>query len=440
MTKLFICEFVDNDWDESDFWRITSVVIVFFVLWWTISKYVIAKRFQYAPEIFHAVCTFVACFLIMSAVYLRRPYFINSIPEVRDRGYPGFVANLYDSSRIRSIGVATHLRSPQSLGRPDDLALNDLTVRLGMHQRIFYPNPVQHIGCKSTNKQNKRNERACLKSFTFNEADALAQFNDSAVVSYEHLVDHEDDANTMMVHVTTKTLPCQYEEEWKSLGFRNLRCADDDLARNDMNRFGELVRGDPQYYMSTYESLNSVQKADMWRYAVLYMYGGIYADNDVRPLSKMSTFLINCPVSMFVWLENSDICLWQNLKVYLHFSTFVRCPQYRQSFIVACRSKHIALRNAVESIVRNQVNLVRNRSHVDFQRSTLEITGPGVFTDSVKPYAHEVGEALKSKSSSYSYEVGIFAHGTMMEYFEHSADHSWLGVNEMKMSSNEVGG
>ena len=54
---------------------------------------------------------------------------------------------LVSTSRHR---IGKYLRSPQSMSRPVHLAINDFTIELDMHQRIFYPNPIQHMGCRST--------------------------------------------------------------------------------------------------------------------------------------------------------------------------------------------------------------------------------------------------------------------------------------------------
>ena len=148
-----------RDRNPSDITRITVASCTFLLSWWALSRTLssvptYSKRRRVAViiarEILHVLFFSTACFTLLCAKYLRRPYFFPKIIEVRDRGYPNAVANLYDSSRLRDIRLVEYLRSPQTMGRPVDLAMNDFTMELDMHQRVFYPNPVQHMGCRST--------------------------------------------------------------------------------------------------------------------------------------------------------------------------------------------------------------------------------------------------------------------------------------------------
>ena len=160
LTHLFVSEIVDNDWNPGDIMGITVTSSVFLLSWWilwrvlsSVSIYHSKKRriiVSVTTEILHVFFFSIACYTLLCAKYLRRPYLFPKIIQVRDRGYPNAVANLYDSSRLRDIGLVEYLRSPQSMSRPVDLAINDFTMELDMHQRIFYPNPVQHMGCRST--------------------------------------------------------------------------------------------------------------------------------------------------------------------------------------------------------------------------------------------------------------------------------------------------
>ena len=269
---------------------------------------------------------------------------------------------------------------------------------------------------------------------TFDDDRATQRFKHMSMDSHKGLSDGVlSSKESLMVHITTKTPPCRYEAEWDKLNFRSVRCVNDATSREDMARFGGLIRGDRNYYLSTYDDLTPVQRADMWRYAVVYMYGGVYADNDVRPKDAMSNFLYFCDASMYVFRETKPNCLVMNPLVALHLETFVRCPQYRQSFYVACRSQHPALLNAVDSIVKNQQSLIRDSSNLNYQHSTLEITGPGVFTDSVEPYIDTKAAEIHYEIDTFSYDsekhpnrVAVFDWSAMLQYFEHESDHSWL--------------
>ena len=269
---------------------------------------------------------------------------------------------------------------------------------------------------------------------TFDDHRAITRFKQLSTESHKGLRDGIlSSKQSMMIHITTKTKPCRYESEWKKINFWYVRCANDATIREDMAKLGEEFRGDREYYLSTFDSLTPVQRADMWRYAVVYMYGGIYADNDVRPKDNMPDFIYSCHASLYVFRENKPNCLVMNFLIALNVETFVRCPQYRQAIFVACHPQHPALLNAVDSIVKNQRSLIRDSNDLNYQHSTLEITGPGVFTDSVKPYIDtnvpEIQNEIDANSDDdykFPNRVAVFDWYAMLEYFEHESEHSWL--------------
>lgn len=79
-----------------------------------------------------------------------------------------------------------------------------------------------------------------------------------------------------------------WQRSWVDLGFQ-LQLADNARCRQDMVRLSELT-GDVDF-VRVYDALETgVQRSDMWRYAALYLYGGVYA----RP-SRESAALIAMP-------------------------------------------------------------------------------------------------------------------------------------------------
>ena len=104
----------------------------------------------------------------------------------------------------------------------------------------------------------------------------------------------------IVVHQTVRSLadlsPEQrdWRRSWQRLGFA-LSTADDAAARKDIERLSDVTSdGD---YLRVYDALEtSVQRSDMWRYAVLWLDGGVYADVDVYALPHASQLLRCAPL------------------------------------------------------------------------------------------------------------------------------------------------
>jgi hypothetical protein len=117
-------------------------------------------------------------------------------------------------------------------------------------------------------------------------------------------------------------------------------------------------------YVNAFDSLiPGAFKCDFWRYAVLYVNGGVYLDMDLRPMYRLGEIL--------------------NLT-----DTFVSCcdretsinfiPGIYQAFI-ACKPKHPILLQALQIAY---VNISTRRISVN----TLDITGPTVMANAFNLY------------------------------------------------------
>jgi hypothetical protein len=70
-----------------------------------------------------------------------------------------------------------------------------------------------------------------------------------------------------------------WRDSWTALGFR-ARLADNAECRRDMQAL-VAATGEADF-LAVYDGLETgVQRSDMWRYATLWLYGGVYADIDV---------------------------------------------------------------------------------------------------------------------------------------------------------------
>merc|ERR1740130_520892 len=191
-----------------------------------------------------------------------------------------------------------------------------------------------------------------------------------------------------------------WRESWQDLGFK-LQTANDSECRADMERLA-LQTGQLDY-LHVYDALETgVQRADMWRYSALYLYGGVYADVDVVAKPQIVELLnANPNRSGIVFVESMPTpWLIGFFARFLYVTDMVRVPQYRNCIMVA-RKGWGAMRLTLD-------NIVAKFKHPPAQRPaeptfTLQLTGPDIFTDSVKACDDAVAMA---KASSAIASVG----------------------------------
>lgn len=101
----------------------------------------------------------------------------------------------------------------------------------------------------------------------------------------------------------------------------------------------------------------AVMKADLWRYCVIYKYGGIYADIDTICHQNPNLFINEC--LLCIAPENSDhLCQWV-------FSAPPESP-------------------FLQSIIQLSVERIHNSSEIKGEHSVHYFTGPGVFTEGIE--------------------------------------------------------
>ena len=94
-------------------------------------------------------------------------------------------------------------------------------------------------------------------------------------------------------------------------------CDDDDIIGFLKNHF--------PHYLEGYKKIKyGASKADLWRYLIIYEYGGVYADMDCKCLNPLRQW-IN-PDSEYVTQLGSfkDVCQWLIISVPKKQRTFLR--------------------------------------------------------------------------------------------------------------------
>eukprot|EP00040_Diaphanoeca_grandis_P015105 m.76926 g.76926 ORF g.76926 m.76926 type:complete len:357 (-) comp24953_c0_seq1:122-1192(-) len=259
----------------------------------------------------------------------------------------------------------------------------------------------------------------------------LGRDRTAVVVADQHrspLAPAPPDEVLMTVHQTNKVklrakLPARilkWQSSWLWFQFR-ISLSDDEDCRNDIKRLSVLL--DNNAYLDVYDNLETpVQRADFWRYARLYLEGGVYADLDVvaraslRPLLK-TFFCDKCKrvSDQIVFVESDWFAtgVLGTIALALRFTDMVRLPQYRQCILIAGRPHHPLYKLTLDMIVESFAE-GEWRSKEGLAR-TLLLTGPGVFTDAVNLYRSMHGEHTITFVSRHD---GHF-------HFEHTGVGSW---------------
>ena len=153
-------------------------------------------------------------------------------------------------------------------------------------------------------------------------------------------------ARGVTVHQTVRSLQLTPQQEawrssWRELGFQ-LATADDTMARRDVERLVEQAGSAD--LLKVYDALETnVQRSDFWRYAVLWLDGGVYADVDVYALPHIVPLVLESAEGV-IFSESLPIferiplplsALIGRLALIFGLTDLVRLPQRRNCVMVA---------------------------------------------------------------------------------------------------------
>ncbi len=151
-------------------------------------------------------------------------------------------------------------------------------------------------------------------------------------------------------------------------------------------------------------------KSDLWRYCVLYIYGGYYIDIDTLCLEKIdNVFNIN----------NLEFVTVIDLNTNINEGTH----NLLNGFIGSMPNSPILL-NAINMAVYNVLNK-------NLPKSPLDFTGPGVMGQSVNKYLN------KSLQSSFKNEEGMITDNILLLKFEESTE--YIKYNNKILFQNKNG-
>ncbi len=157
---------------------------------------------------------------------------------------------------------------------------------------------------------------------------------------------------------------------------------DDDCEKFIKKNFNENI------YNAYCRIIPGAFKADLWRYCILYIYGGVYVDIDTICLENIDSFL------------NEDIEFMTPIDLN-------NCPYYGKynlfNCFIASVPNHPILLNCIERIVYNVENNIVPFSNLDF-------SGPGILGKSVNKFLNLLEE------SSFINKEGIINNINLLKF------------------------
>ena len=146
----------------------------------------------------------------------------------------------------------------------------------------------------------------------------------------------------------------------------------------------------PRYYKLYNELELPVQKADLWRYLVIYYYGGYYLDIDCKSVKSFRN-ISNSNKENLLIVEQENPCPFKPLN------GFPRNPQYAQYWFGAT-PRHPAIKNVINRVIKNINNKIdndkgdKNINDKNINNKTLFLTGPGPWTDGIVDHIKQSGK------------------------------------------------
>ena len=140
-----------------------------------------------------------------------------------------------------------------------------------------------------------------------------------------------------------------------------------------------LIQQEFPQFLEVYRQLpKNVERADFFRYAVLYHYGGLYLDTDVECVVPLEDWLGE-HVQLVVGVETEFSSVEEAT-----LRSYARRRQYQQWTILSTE-RHPVMRLVLQKIAEIFRRGLLERFDIS-DRGTLDRTGPGVWTDTVTEY------------------------------------------------------
>lgn len=170
----------------------------------------------------------------------------------------------------------------------------------------------------------------------------------------------------------------QFRHGWTELGFV-VHVTNDDEVRCDIIRLDQEGHRMGDDFLNVFDRLETpVMKFDFWRYAKLYLDGGVYADVDIEPHPSMTTW-------MNMAQEQNKVVLFEETHEYVRnctlchiigswFFNFPMYPSFANSIMIAPGPRAPFFLDLLREVDPEKWSNERD------PRKTLMRTGPGLVT------------------------------------------------------------
>jgi len=166
-----------------------------------------------------------------------------------------------------------------------------------------------------------------------------------------------------------------YADSWIDLNpeYEYRFCDDEDII--------DFLKADFPEYLDGYNKLiYGASKADLWRYLIMYKYGGVYADIDCKCMIPLRDWIK--PESAFVTQlgTNKDICQWLIISVPQN-PVFLKAAQ--RTLQNSKSNNHKAKYYGFE-FLNNSLILRENVPIIKFNHEVLGLSGPPVLQEAAE--------------------------------------------------------
>ena len=188
-----------------------------------------------------------------------------------------------------------------------------------------------------------------------------------------HLVEYEQKIPKIIWQtMKTNEVPVfmkSYADSWINLNpeYEYRFCDDNDII--------DFLKKDFPEYLPGYQNLKyGASKADLWRYLVIYKYGGVYADIDCMCLNSLRNWVNKDPKFVTALGTNKDICQWLIITVPKN-PIFLRAAQktLQNSINNNCLSSYYGFEHVEKKLIIRE-----NKRIIKFNHAVLGLSGPPV--------------------------------------------------------------
>jgi len=204
-------------------------------------------------------------------------------------------------------------------------------------------------------------------------------------------------------YINSKTKTLEAMHSWMKYSYKfNYQFYTNEMCEEFIkNNFDDNVY---QAYMKLPENV-PVMKADLWRYCIIYIYGGIYADSDTICLMDPSVILNDN--ALFICTPENDVHLCQ--------------------WIFAAPAKSPILK----SIIDLAVERILETQTIKGEHIIHHLTGPGVFTDGIENYLKKNNKiTFEDKKKYFRYPDSILRIFNHEIFHEKIVKHLFTGMDK----------